>query len=205
MFFCCCTSAPVETTAEFVTDVQPACAVIPDESTPFTCKVNRDDAKWGAVLDGWSDCIQVLSVEEGKIQEYNESAGDQEKIMPGSFIVQIDGKNVTKESKRSLQKMPEADLKIVRPTVFQVHIEKGKRPEGMGWGLMLHYQVKRSTCLRIRTVKEGGVAEFNKDAEMLVREGDFIIEVNGCRDDPEKMLEAFKGSDELDMTLMRLP
>jgi len=188
-----------------VTDVQPACAAIPDESAPFTCKVQRDDAKWGAVLDGWGDCIQVVSVEEGKIQEYNSSAGDQEKICPGSFIVQIDGKAVTKESKKALNDMLEADFKIALPSMFQVRIENGKRPEGMGWGLVLNYQAKRSTCLRIRTIKEGGVAEYNKDAATLVKEDDFIVEVNGCRDDPVKMLEAFKNSVELDLTLMRLP
>jgi len=204
-FFSCCAAPEVDTNSELVTNVQPAVPVKVDESACFVCKVKRDDGKWGASLDGWGDCIQVIDVmQEGKIQEYNDTT-EEFKLQPGDFILQVDEQQVTKDTLPALKAMAEADFKVFKPKALQVRIEKGVRKEGMGWGLKLNYQEKKSTCLRIVSIHDGGVADFNKDAEKPVQEKDFIVEVNGCHGDPAKMLETFKDSHELDLKVVRLP
>merc|ERR1712129_444105 len=173
--------------------------------TGFTCKVKREDGEWGVAVDGWSNCIQLIDIKDGKIQEYNECVSEQQQLKAGDFIVQIDGEDVTKKSLEAFKNSTEADVKIARPEVLNVRIEKGMRGEGMGWGLKLNFQKARSTYLRIGKIDEGGVAEFNKDVENPVQEKDFIVEVNGCRGNVDQMLEIFRASFELELTLMRLP
>jgi len=163
----------------------------------------RDEGEWGIVCDSWGDCIQIVKVNSGKVKDYNDAVEAELQLAPGDIVVQIDGKDVHEQSLPELKAMAQAEFKIVRPPRRSVNVTK---EESDKWGLKMTYQNRRSTCLRVNEVKEGGMKVYNTTAEMgaQVNATDFIVGVNGCQADPQKMLEAFRGCSEVDMTIMRI-
>jgi len=165
--------------------------------------VKRDDGEWGMLCDSWGDCIQIIKVNGGKVKDYNDAVDAALQLTPGDVIVQIDGKDVHPQSLPDLKDMTQAEFKVVRPAHRSLNVTK---EESDKWGLKMTYQNRRSSCLRVNAVNDGGMKAYNATAgiDTQVKEADFIVGVNGCQADPQKMLEVFRGCSEVDMTIIRL-
>jgi len=216
MFLCsCCTTVSgreVEKAQEIVLEglepqsfaAQPTGFELEGHWDAFTCKVRREDGEWGMLCDSWGDCIQIVRVNGGKVGEYNDSVNTALKLTRGDIILQVDGKNVHPESLRQLKHAPKADFKVKRLVPSKVKVTKA---ESQLWGMKMSYQKGRSLCLRVTAVNDGAMKEYNQavDAGSQIKPSDFIVSVNGCQGDPKKMLEVFRNSSDIDLTIMRLP
>jgi len=205
MFCSCCTGAEASAQPEIVMSFEPK-AALPEKyaAERFACKVERGDGEWGMKCDGWENCIQVLSVTAGKVQEYNDSVGSALQLLPGDFTLQVNGKDVKRGTLPELKPVQQAEFEVARPVPFSLKVTKA---DGTTWGLRMSYQQARSSCLRVMAINDGGVREHNETAvdRDQVKEQDFIVSVNGCRGNPEKMLEAFKNCSEIELEMLRLP
>jgi len=213
MFLCsCCTTdtgREVEKESEIVLESQ-SYAMHPEgfetagRDSTFTCTVKRDDGEWGMLCDSWGDCIQVVRVRGGKVTEYNDGVHAALQLTPGDVILQVDGKDVRPESLRELKEVAAAEFMVRRPAHSKVKVTKADTQK---WGLKMTYQKGRSFCLRVNAVNDGAVKDYNylsAHANSQIKPADFILSVNGCQDDPQKMLEMLRGSSDVDLTIMRL-
>lgn len=207
LFSCCTNGAEVDTAQEVFAeprafDAQPGGAYDAD-SNAFTCLVKREEGEWGMVCDRWGDCIQIIQVNSGKVKAYNDTVEAELQLIPGDLIVQIDGKAVHPQSLTELKHLARAEFTVVRPPRRSVKVTK---EDSAQWGLKMTYQSGRSSCLRVNTINEGGVKAYNATAGKgsQVSDFDFILSVNGCQADPQKMLEVFKGCSAIELTVMRV-
>jgi len=206
LFSCCTTGAEVATAQEVV--IEPVSSTArpengESETESFTCLVKRNDGEWGMLCDSWGDCIQIIKVNGGKVKDYNDTVEAELQLTPGDVIVQIDGKDVHPQSLPDLKDLAQAEFKVVRPAHRSLNVTK---EESEKWGLKMTYQNRRSSRLRVNAVNDGGMKAYNAMAgiDTQVKEADFIVGVNGCQADPQKMLEVFRGCSEVDMTIIRL-
>jgi len=213
MMFCSCctgeTGREIEKAQEIVLEAmsfaaKPEVAETERHDTTFTCTVNREEGQWGMLCDSWGDCLQIVRVRGGKVTEYNDGVDAALKLTPGDMIVQIDGKDVHSESLRGLKDVTQAEFKVRRLVHRKVKVTKA---DSQNWGLKMTYQKGRSFCLRVNSLNDGAVKEYNylaSNADSQIKPADFILSVNGCREDPQKMLEVFRGCSDIDLTIMRL-
>merc|ERR1719160_2284983 len=86
---------------------------------------------------------------------------------------------------------------VLGPTKFTVTLNKGQGDVvglDVDWGDM--------DKLRITKIKEGLMAKWNAvNPTLIVKVGDYIIDINGTNGDAKALLEVVKASSRLDMTI----
>merc|ERR1711972_864238 len=99
-------------------------------------------------------------VPQSMVADHNSSAEDGEKILPGSFIVDVNGNPYDPPAMlRELQREEVLNLLIARARTWRVTINKGDD----SLGLKLAYESK-GVAVAITRVVDGAVQKFNETA-----------------------------------------
>lgn len=213
--FCCCV-APNRDEVEITSAVvfAPSLDEVGDTPTPdkaiapswhrFECTVERQSGEWGMTCDQWEDCFQLVKLEAGRIQDYNDSATHEQMLLVDDFILEVNDKPVSRNMFRSMRSMKTMKLKIVRPMRIDVKVIRNC---GESWGLNVTFQQKQSSCVRIGSIKDGAAQQHNLSAHPSAKleVKDFIANINGKSGAPDDMLDLCKSTDVLNLSLLRLP
>lgn len=99
-----------------------------------------------------------------------------------------------------MKEPPEAKALVGKQ--YKIALEKLTDEEKIGIDIVQH----EGAILRVKRIKEGLIAKWNAEhTEQAVVPGDFIVAVNGTRDDAESMLEVIGAVRILELTLSRPP
>lgn len=175
-----------------------------DEEGPFVVNL---DMMWGERLGAVFDVLdmktlRVLNIlEEGRLKRYNDSAPRHKRILPGYFIVDVNGKNGRAEDMvKELRRSRIVRLRIARRQEFSVTLEKSGP-----LCLDLQYGPEKD-CLVIRRIGEGVVRTYNQEAsseEPHIKVGDRILGVNSAQAPARTLLESIRNNRELTMKFER--
>lgn len=175
-----------------------------DEEGPFTVNF---EIMWGEKLGAVFDVLdlktlRVLNVtDDGRIKRYNNFAPRHKRILPGYYIIEVNGKSgngpdMVKELRRSRN----CRLRVARKQEFSVTLEKSGP-------LCLDLQFgPQKDCLVIRRIGEGAVKAYNQEAgdeEPQIKVGDRILGVNSAQAPARTLLQSIRNNTELNMKLER--
>jgi hypothetical protein len=161
----------------------------------------QDTDKCGLHLDMLHEkAYQVIMVADGLVKAYNDTASDDKKILPGFFLMGINGQ-AGKRMLDELQSQKQLTLTISPSAKFTVQIE---RPATGPLGLNLSYEDKCNSLLFIGCTTGSPVDVYNKTApdEKKMVEGDRIVEINGVKG-PSQMLETLKSATAITLQVER--
>eukprot|EP00930_Biecheleria_cincta_P065722 TRINITY_DN51597_c0_g1_i1.p1 TRINITY_DN51597_c0_g1~~TRINITY_DN51597_c0_g1_i1.p1 ORF type:complete len:208 (-),score=31.96 TRINITY_DN51597_c0_g1_i1:16-639(-) len=161
----------------------------------FIVRINKTDQKLGMKLDisAPSHTI-VFSVEDGLIAEWNKQNPDLA-VLVHDQLVKVNGEDG--EGKAFEEKLAEAsgvlELTFKRPVQSTFTLKK----DGKSLGLVLR-MIAGSMALGITAIKDEGAWKACEGVEH-VHVNDRIVMVNGVRDAAEKLLEAIKTQESMDL------
>lgn len=230
LFWCCCadewhsvhverTGRHADSTITFRAPLDEDCeedatAHKDDGTVPleFTVTMMRNKGTtWGLEADHWADGkLQIVKlVEGGPVAEYNASVAEglAPKVQLLDIVTAINGQPADAKGAKLLSSSKETTLtlKLVRPNRFHITLAKN----GERWGVNLHYNQTRSTCLCVRQILSGAVATHNaQDAgdgprPWHVEVNDLIEAVNGISGQPTQMMKEFSHCERADIVILR--
>eukprot|EP00933_Yihiella_yeosuensis_P003190 TRINITY_DN10568_c1_g2_i3.p1 TRINITY_DN10568_c1_g2~~TRINITY_DN10568_c1_g2_i3.p1 ORF type:complete len:313 (+),score=65.65 TRINITY_DN10568_c1_g2_i3:42-980(+) len=171
------------------------CNLTDARSVPLSMKpVARDeDAIIGSVTEG------------GAVGVWNSACPESQVIKPGDRIVEVNGEGGSAEDiARKLGAVSDQtniELLIQRPRVLTVKIQKCGEP----LGLDLKY-IDAPFGLMISHIKDGLIRDWNTDhPTSRINAYDRIVSVNGKTENPEKLIDMLKRSEDLEVKVMSWP
>jgi len=149
------------------------------------------------LIDGIS--AVVVDVKAGAVHKWNEAHHDS-KIQVNDRIVEVNGVRSDANSIVSKLKRDTVwNLVLQRPSEFRVTINRASAPS---LGMDLRY-APNGTSLMITAVGDGPMQEWNNaNKNVTVKKYDRIIELNGTRGTPQRLLQASEGVEKLDMVIV---
>jgi len=158
----------------------------------------------GALLDVLDlKTLRIVMIrEQGRLRNHNERAKDHKKVLPGYFIMSVNGKSGKAEKMvEEMRRTRTWRLKIARSFDFNYSFQKTRH-------LCLDLQFEKdSDCIVVRKIGDAGVvkAQNEKAADALqrVRVGDRIIDVNDTGGPAKRMLQRIKDNDDLTLKITR--
>lgn len=172
------------------------------QSFAFEITVDKRGGKLGLDLVPSYGGMRVVNIMPGRIEEYNQVAPKDERILMHDTIRAANG---TSDIKEMMDKLVHAELlilEVVRPDIITVSVKRLGKP----WGLVIAFQ-NSSACIEVRDLAPGALRDHNTytaDEQLQVKPFDLIYFVNGVCGSSEKMVEEVKRSDVLDLSLLRL-
>lgn len=83
---------------------------------------------------------------------------------------------------------------------YAIVLQRGPRGK---WGIDVDFDV-HGTCLRVSRVKDGAIADWNKEhPNEAVEIGDFLIEMNGISNDSKELVKVMCKADSLEMVVQK--
>lgn len=147
----------------------------------------------GLELDSKFAGIHILAIDGGAATEYNTTAAD--KVEPNMFITSVNGKTDSTDMIQELKTKELLRLRVTRPTVFTVNVNKGSRPMGG----KVKYNQWASAYMEVVEAGEGTPL-----AESSIRPGDCIASVNGVSGRVADMCTEIAAKDQVVLTCVRL-
>jgi len=149
------------------------------------------------LIDGVS--AVVVDVKEGAVFKWNERHPDS-KIQVNDRIVEVNGvRNDANAIVSKLKRDTVWNLLLQRPSEMRVTINRANAPS---LGMDLRY-APNGTSLMITAVGEGPMQDWNvANKSVTVQKYDRIIELNGIRGTPQRLLQASEGVEKLDMVIV---
>eukprot|EP00405_Crypthecodinium_cohnii_P052411 CAMPEP_0206601648 /NCGR_PEP_ID=MMETSP0325_2-20121206/46779_1 /ASSEMBLY_ACC=CAM_ASM_000347 /TAXON_ID=2866 /ORGANISM="Crypthecodinium cohnii, Strain Seligo" /LENGTH=236 /DNA_ID=CAMNT_0054113709 /DNA_START=169 /DNA_END=875 /DNA_ORIENTATION=- len=159
--------------------------------TSFEAQITFDKGLSGWQLDSVDgNRLRILEVfPTGPVAEYNASVEPERQIMPGDFVVEVNGMSKSAlDMCRLMQSAGSVRLQVRRPEVFQtVSLPKGEGQIGLD--LSYHPQGR---SLIIRDLCEAGmIPTYNQSAARAdqIHPGDYILAVNGTTGTPQELVK----------------
>lgn len=150
------------------------------------------------LLDG--ETLHVSSIKAGMLDNHNKTAPDDCKVLPGVFIIGVNG--VQGNAQLMVTRLKEdrtITLTLRRPSEFSIVATK----KGGTLGMDLNY-APTGISLLVLKVNDGPVAEWNKaNPDMQVKKFDRISAVNGVAGTSKELYEKMKSSDVLHLVISR--
>jgi len=172
---------------------------------PFsvTLRMNPGE-RLGALLDVLDmKTLRVVQVRQtGRIRTHNLQAAENRKVLPGYFIVSVNGKNGGAEALvAEMRRSRTWHMKVARKQEFTIKLEKTGP-------LCLDLQFEKdSDCMVIRKIGDGVVKEHNQtlaaDSEQRVRVYDRILSVNGQGGPAKAMVQTIRSQTQLTLHISR--
>jgi len=158
----------------------------------------------GALLDVLD--MKTLRVSElrrqGRLRTYNATAKEHKKVLPGHFIVEVNGVGGKAEAMvDEMRRTKVWRMKVARTQEFTVSFEKTG-------SLCLDLQFEKdSDCIVVRKVGDVGVVKAYNDSltpsKPRVKAGDRIVHVNDAAGPAKTLLESIRGNTDLTMKIAR--
>jgi len=158
----------------------------------------------GALLDVLDlKTLRVVEVRrQGRLRTYNATAKQHKKVLPGYFIVEVNGVSGKAEDMVDAMRRTRIwRMKVARSQEFTVTVEKTDH-------LCLDLQFEKdSDCMVIRKIGDVGVVKKYNDSlpegEPRVKPGDRIVDVNAAAGPAKTLLETIRGNTDLTMKIAR--
>jgi len=137
----------------------------------------------GAVLDisqGFGTihiCKLLPQSSESAVSRTNKGAAQDRQLQVGDYITHVNGVcDNTNQMMEELQTKLQLDLRLARPNLFSVQLNKA---EGT-MGCRISYDADNGRSLVVDAITEDGlISRWNSGAEQTIMEGDRIMEVAG--------------------------
>lgn len=147
-------------------------------------------------------CVYVVDVKFGPFQFYNLNHRETERLMPGYFITEVNGRTLdSEELVEALNKETHLDLRIRRSVEMTVAVDKKDRRASLG----LVFAAKGAlNNLLIKEVMEGPVWDWNNSHPGLaVQAGDRVVAINSHRGKVSDLRRRMKDLERFLMTVVR--
>lgn len=176
----------------------------------FQCQLasykGTESKEAGFVFDNWGCCLQLVAIaaDSTGIHSYNSGAPDDKKLVPGDFLVKVNGAKTTPEMKASLRKEGPWLLMWAHPCRQVVELSKSNEKES--WGFSCTYMRDHSRCLMVVHIRDGPLKRFNDgvEAPMRINPGDLIEEVNRVSGYAAHMDESIPLAQTLQLVFLRM-
>jgi len=172
-------------------------------SQSFQVTIDKNGDCLGAVIDFWPSRAQVVSIEMGKIMEYNSTAPAGRKVRRNDFITQVNGiSGNAGDMLNEIQTMRILKMTFVHPDRRLINVSRS----GGAWGLMLDFKAT-TACPMITNIADGAFKAFNEtlEPEEQVKINDFIESINGIERNASEMAQELKLAHSAQFVILKLP
>eukprot|EP00811_Abedinium_folium_P008810 NODE_18142_length_908_cov_3.349552.p1 GENE.NODE_18142_length_908_cov_3.349552~~NODE_18142_length_908_cov_3.349552.p1 ORF type:complete len:265 (+),score=67.40 NODE_18142_length_908_cov_3.349552:111-797(+) len=167
----------------------------PPPHAPFEVRLEGDLAQLGLVQLG-SRVVVAGELSEA-FRNWNRSAPT-DLVAPYDEVVEANGARGVEALLKVLAVRGDLQLLLRHSELRRVCIAKRGRRLG------LRFKKRDKDALRISSVNEGAAQDWNDEHSALrLREGDFVVEVNGCRGPPAEMMTQLAKLNELELHVLR--